>query len=67
MQWLLSLGPILWNFVELQMEFFYKGSIVVLKGLTSPNAELVDDKEISSISNVGSKRFWLQLMAVETN
>ncbi|XP_041011286.1 uncharacterized protein LOC121255061 [Juglans microcarpa x Juglans regia] len=64
-QWLLSLSPILWNFTELQMQFSYGTKTAVLKGLTSTNAELVDNRELATISKVGSKGFWLQFLAVE--
>ncbi|XP_041026999.1 uncharacterized protein LOC121267215 [Juglans microcarpa x Juglans regia] len=36
----------------------------VLKGLTSTNTKLVDNKELATISKVGSKGFWLQLLVV---
>ncbi|XP_042974800.1 uncharacterized protein LOC122306438 [Carya illinoinensis] len=64
-EWLQSLGPIMLNFAKLQMEFSYDNGSMVLKGLSSPTSELVDNKEITVISKVGSKGFWLQLMAVE--
>jgi len=32
-QWLSTLGPILWDFEELKMEFIYKGKRVVLRGV----------------------------------
>ncbi|XP_018843425.2 uncharacterized protein LOC109007962 [Juglans regia] len=63
--WLSSLGPILWDFTDLKMQFVYHGREVCFKGLTSSASTLVDDKEISMISKVGFKGVWLQLMAVE--
>ncbi|XP_035551104.1 uncharacterized protein LOC118349683 [Juglans regia] len=54
--------PLLYQY---RCKFSYGKRIVVLKGLTSTNAELVDNKELATISKVGSKGFWLQLMAME--
>jgi len=31
-QWLASLGPILWDFEKLRMKFKYEGQLVVLRG-----------------------------------
>lgn len=61
-EWLLSLGPVISDFAELKMDFSYEGKAVCFKGLKY-TTELVDDKELSSITNVGSKGLWLQLLS----
>lgn len=50
--WLLFLGSVLWDFVELRTKFTYKRKSTSLKGLTSASAELIDDKEICKISEL---------------
>lgn len=49
---MLSLGPILWDFIELKIKFIYNGRLTCLKGLTSTCSGLIDDKECCRISVV---------------
>ncbi|XP_071728193.1 uncharacterized protein [Rutidosis leptorrhynchoides] len=47
-QWLGTLGDIMWNFEKLKMTFLYKGKKVELRGQQS-SASIVDGKKISKI------------------
>lgn len=49
-QWLLSISPVLWDFIELKTEFTYKGKLTCLKGLPFNGGSLINDKEVSKIS-----------------
>ncbi|KAF7117136.1 hypothetical protein RHSIM_RhsimUnG0001700 [Rhododendron simsii] len=48
-QWLSTLGPILWDFRNLSMQFHLQGKPVDLKGETQLNVEQVNSKQISKI------------------
>jgi len=43
-QWLSTLGCILWNFEELEMEFSYEGKRMVLGGTQKSNVEWMGGK-----------------------
>ncbi|KAF5470911.1 hypothetical protein F2P56_011397 [Juglans regia] len=65
-QWLLSLGPILWDFGKLSMQFTYKGVLTCLKALTATSSNLVDDVEVTKISSMENKGLFLQITAVQS-
>lgn len=48
-QWLSTLGPVLWDFQNLQMEFTAFGRKHVLKGGHTPIVQLVDAKQMSHL------------------
>ena len=45
-QWLVELGPILWDFKNLRMEFMVKGRKFMLRGATTSPIKLVSGKQI---------------------
>ena len=45
-QWLRTLGPIIWDFSKLFMQFKIDGNEVKLKGLAHPVDKIVDEQEI---------------------
>lgn len=61
-QWLSSLGPILWNFVGLKMQFTYLVRVTCLKGITTPQNELMSDIEVQRISRLRQNALFLQLI-----
>lgn len=65
-QWLLSLGPILWDFGKLNMKFTYKSSFTCLRGLSSACSSLVDVVEVAKISRMEHKGLLLQIVIVQS-
>nr|CAD1832891.1 unnamed protein product [Ananas comosus var. bracteatus] len=49
-QWLIQLGPILWDFKQLRMEFHFRKRKVVLRGSPETSLKLIDRKELMKIS-----------------
>ncbi|PKA54738.1 hypothetical protein AXF42_Ash000573 [Apostasia shenzhenica] len=47
-QWLTTLGPILWNFQQLVMEFQYQGHKILLRGSRKKYIKIIDGKKIRS-------------------
>ena len=62
-QWLFTLSPILWDFVNMSMQFQYNGQEISLKGLTAPQSNLIDDEESFETFGCGSKGIFLQILA----
>nr|CAD1837126.1 unnamed protein product [Ananas comosus var. bracteatus] len=48
-QWLIQLGPILWDFKQLRMEFQVKDRKVVLKGSQGADLKMIEGKELKKI------------------
>lgn len=48
-QWLTSLGPILWDFNKLQMEFSMNGKKFVLRGAKTSGVKLINNKSFSQV------------------
>ena len=53
-QWLITLGAIVWNFQELSMQFNWKGKQVVWKGM-QPGQVLIMSKKQTSKVNYSSR------------
>ena len=51
MQWLITLGPILWNFKELTMRFHWQGISVTWKGLQPGQVLLMSKKQTAKVQN----------------
>ncbi|XP_035545954.1 uncharacterized protein LOC118348438 [Juglans regia] len=62
-QWLSTLSPILWDFVNMSMQFQCNGQEISLKGLTVPQSNLIDDEESFETFGCGSKGIFLQIVA----
>ena len=48
-QWLSTLGSILWNFEEVKMEFTYKGKRLVLRGTKKSDMEWMGGKKVQKL------------------
>ncbi|KAF5472135.1 hypothetical protein F2P56_008875 [Juglans regia] len=62
-QWLSTLSPILWDFVNLSMQFQCNGQDISLKGLTVPQSNLIDNEESFGTFGCASKGIFLQIVA----
>ncbi|CAJ2661631.1 unnamed protein product [Trifolium pratense] len=60
-QWLKSLGPILWDFEKLQMEFTTKGKKFVLRGAKVPSIKLVNNKSFAHAMQNGAEVCFLTI------
>lgn len=60
-QWLKSLGPILWDFNKLQMEFSIKGKKFLLRGAKISGVKLVNNKSLSQAVQHGAKLCFLYM------
>ncbi|GAU25035.1 hypothetical protein TSUD_155090 [Trifolium subterraneum] len=60
-QWLKSLGPILWDFEKLQMEFSTQGRRFVLRGSKTPNVKLINNKSFSQAVKKGAELCFMSL------
>nr|CAD1842592.1 unnamed protein product [Ananas comosus var. bracteatus] len=45
-QWLIKLGPILWDFKQLRMEFYFGEQKVVLRGSQGASLKIIEEKEL---------------------
>jgi hypothetical protein len=54
-QWLKSLGPILWDFEKLQMEFTANDRKFVLRGAKTPNLKLINNKSFAQAVHKGAQ------------
>jgi len=66
LQWRSALGPILWDFEELKMEFSYKGKRILLKGTKKSIMEWLNGKKSHKTTLHSAQLFALQLMSAET-
>ena len=64
-QWLSTLGPILWDFEALKMEFSYKGKRVLIRGTKKSVVEWMSGKKVHKAMNHSAQLFTLQLRNVE--
>jgi hypothetical protein len=60
-QWLKSLGPILWDFDKLQMEFSTHGRKVVLRGAKTPSLKLINNKSFAKVLQQGAELCFLSV------
>lgn len=61
-QWLSSLGPILWNFKELTMQFQYLGEKVMLRGSQDKQLRHVNASRMGKILKQGGELSSIQLL-----
>nr|KYP32928.1 hypothetical protein KK1_046280 [Cajanus cajan] len=59
--WLKSLGPILWDFTKLQMEFLIKGRKVLLRGAKPSKVKLINNKSLSQAIQHGAQMCFLYM------
>lgn len=60
-QWLRSLGPVLWDFDKLQMEFSFNGKKFVLRGAKPSGVKLINNKTFSQAVQQGAQICFLYL------
>ncbi|XP_021848493.1 uncharacterized protein [Spinacia oleracea] len=48
-QWLILLGPISWDFMQLHVEFCFNGKIVLLKGIPSKKLKVIEGEPSSKV------------------
>ncbi|XP_020105551.1 uncharacterized protein LOC109722075 [Ananas comosus] len=48
-QWLKQLGPILWDFSKLRMEFQFQGQKIVLRGSSGPSLKIIEGKQLKKM------------------
>ena len=65
-QWLASVGPILWDFEKLRMEFKYKGQRVVLRGTQKLDVEWLEGKRSQQKLHKSAQIFALQIYPVSS-
>jgi hypothetical protein len=63
--WPSTLGPILWDFIKLTMQFKHQTREVILQGLVPATAILEVKKEFPKKLGAEYKGIWLQLIGVE--
>lgn len=54
-QWLVTLGPIMWDFSQLHMEFQQAGNKVVLRGLNHNYIQLINNKQANKLLSSSSE------------
>jgi hypothetical protein len=60
-QWLKSLGPVLWDFEKLQMEFNIHGKKFVLRGAKDTGIKLINNKTLSQAVHQGAELCFLSM------
>ncbi|CAJ2675682.1 unnamed protein product [Trifolium pratense] len=60
-QWLKTLGPIVWDFEKLQMEFSQQGRKFVLRGAKTSSLKVVNNKSFSQVVKTGVDMCFLSL------
>jgi hypothetical protein len=63
--WLSTLGPILWDFIELTMKFTHQNWEVALQGLVPAVTNLEVGEIIPKKAGADSKEVWLQLVGTK--
>lgn len=63
-QWLITLGPILWDFSRMNMKFRMEGKTIELQDLTKPANRLVIEKEIKQEIKKEKRAILLQLFSL---
>ena len=62
-QWLMTLGPILWDFSKMQMKFSMEGEDVMLQGMSTPSSKFVDEEDMRRELKKRKQGVLLQLYA----
>jgi hypothetical protein len=65
--WLRTLGPIIWDFLLMTMQYGSHGKSIVLTGLNPTGLTLEKGHKFLKASNSGNRGIWLQLIAPETH
>ncbi|XP_058754567.1 uncharacterized protein LOC131627728 [Vicia villosa] len=60
-QWLKSLGPLLWDFDKLQMEFSTNGRKFVLRGAKTPSFKVINNKSFAQVVHKGAEMCFLSI------
>jgi hypothetical protein len=63
--WLSTLGPILWDFIKLTMKFTHQTQEVILQGLIRVATSLEAKEEFPKKTGAKYKGIWLQLIGTE--
>lgn len=64
-QWLSTLGPVLWDFKNLQMQFSVFGKKLTLTGDLATDVRLVDAKKMQHLLNKQSPGMLAQLCSIQ--
>lgn len=64
-QWLSTLGPILWDFQHLQMQFSVSGRKLILNGETATDVRIVDAKKMQHLLNKQPSGMMAQLCSIQ--
>lgn len=62
-EWLKTLGSVLWNFLCLTMEFTFGGKLITLRGLSPSGLSLVEGSHVFRTSTASIKGFLLQIVS----
>jgi hypothetical protein len=66
-QWLRTLGPIIWDFLQLTMQFSFLGKTIIWKGLNSADSTMEEGSNFFKASHGSNKGLLLQLLPQEQN
>ncbi|KAF7154741.1 hypothetical protein RHSIM_Rhsim01G0051500 [Rhododendron simsii] len=66
-QWLSTLGTVLWDFQNLQMQFSVLGKQLVLQGVTSTDIQVVDVKRMQHLLNKNCPGVLAQLCSIQVD
>lgn len=64
-QWLSTLGPVLWDFQHLQMQFSVSGRKLILNGETATDVRIVDAKKMQHLLNKQPSGLMAQLCSIQ--
>lgn len=61
-QWLRTLGPIIWDFLQLTMQLSFLGKTIIFKGFNTAGSTLEEGSNFFKASQVSKRGLLLQLM-----
>ncbi|KAJ0028475.1 hypothetical protein Pint_35255 [Pistacia integerrima] len=64
-QWVKNLGPIIWEFNELWMRFWWEGKTIELRGTRGPINKIIGDRDLEELLRKGKKAFLLQFNSLK--
>lgn len=64
-QWLITLGPILWDFSNLRMEFSLNGNKHILRGVTKTDCKLIKSSSLNKLIIKGPQISILQISGIK--